>query len=584
MSQATPQSGTQKPNAKTAPAAGAAPRAARKFSPNEQVDFVIVGSGAAGGVLAKELSTAGFHVVVLEQGPHLHEDDFQHNEFQTIFRSALTNDWKRQPNTFRSSEQDAAKVKPSILYGRVVGGGTVHFTANYWRFHEIDFIERSKRGEVPGAALVDWPITYADLEPYYTKVEWEIGVSGQAGASPFDPPRSKPYPLPPLPVKSSGVLFERGALKLGLHPYPAPMAILSKNYRNRAACVHCGYCEGFGCEMGAKSSSLATVIPEAERTGRCEIRPGSYVHEIRTDAAGRATGVVYFDGQKREMFQKAKAVIVSANGVETPRLLLLSRSAQFPDGLANSSGIVGRHLMFNSGVPVWAQYEHPLNEYKSLIVTRVVHDFYELDPKLGICGGGGLDMRFDALPIGYALGNGLPPDTPTWGAEYKKMIERNFTRTAYIFTHATSLPVPTNSVTLDPETKDEWGLPAARVTYHDHPHDLKTVEYLVARASEIIAATNPVRTWAEEVRPQEFGVHLLGTCRMGNDPKTSVVNIDHRTHDVPNLFLCDGSSFVTSGRGQPTMTIQALAFRAADRIVRLAKRGELGTAAPATRS
>jgi choline dehydrogenase-like flavoprotein len=547
----------------------------RKFSPAEEVDFVIVGSGAAGGVMARELSAAGFHVVVLEQGPYLREDDFQHNEYRTIFRNALINNWASQPTTFRSSEQAKANVQPAIMYGRVVGGGTVHFTANYWRFHEIDFIERSKYGAVAGAELADWPITYADLEPYYTKVEWEIGVSGQAGASPFDPPRSKPYPLPPLPIKSTGAIVERAARKLGWHPFPAPVAILSRNYRNRAGCVHCGYCEFFGCEMGAKSSTLASVIPEAERTGRCEIRPESYVHEIRTNAAGRVTGVAYFDKEKRDNFQKAKAVVVCANGAETPRLLLLSQSSQFPQGLANSSGLVGRHLMFNGLAMANAIYEHPLNEYKSQVVTRVIHDFYELDPKLGFCGGGGMDMRFDLMPIGFAL-NGLPPDAPLWGAEFKKQIQNNFTRTAYVFGHATSLPVPTNSISLDPDVKDAWGVPAARVTYKDHPDDLKTAQFLLDRGMELLDASPALRKWSVPVSEQQFGVHLLGTCRMGKDPKTSVINPDHRAHDVPNLFLCDGSSFVTSGRGQPTMTIQALAFRAADRIVRLAKRGELG--------
>jgi len=239
--------------------------------------------------------------------------------------------------------------------------------------------------------------------------------------------------------------------------------------------------------------------------------------------------------------------------------------------------------MFNSAANANAEFEHPLNEYKSQVVTRVVHDFYELDPKLGFCGGGGMDMRFDQMPISYAL-NGGPPGTPRWGAEYKAHIQRNFTRTAYVFCHATSLPVPTNSISLDPETKDEWGLPALRVTYKDHPDDLKTCQYLLDRAKELLEVTPAVRKWSWPVGEGEFGVHLLGTCRMGNDPKTSVINSDHRTHDVPNLFLCDGSSLVTSGRGQPTMTIQALAFRAADRIVHLAKRGELGTAAPPTRS
>ena len=558
-------------------------RPARKFGPNDEVDFVIIGSGAAGGVLARELSLAGFRVLVLEQGPYLHEDDFQHNELKVIFQNALTNNWSRQPTTFRSSEQEKAKVQPALLYGRVVGGGSVHFTANYWRFHEIDFIERSKRGSVAGADLVDWPIAYADLEPYYTKVEWEVGVSGLAGANPFDPPRSKPYPVPPLPIKSTGAIFEKAALKMGWHPFPAPIAILSQNYRNRAGCVHCGYCEFFGCEMGAKSSTLATMIPQAERSGRCEIRPESYVFEIRTDTAGRATGVAYFDSKKRENFQKANAVIVCANGAETPRLLLMSKSARFPDGLANSSGVVGRHLMWNSGAFANATFEHQLNEYKSQVVTRVVHDFYELDPNVGFCGGGGMDMRFDMMPISFAL-NSLPPDVPQWGPEYKAYIERNFTRTAFVFCHATSLPVPTNSISLDPDVKDAWGLPATRVTYKDHADDLKISQYLLDRAMEMLDHTPALKKWSAPVREQQFGVHLLGTCRMGNDPKTSVINSDHRAHDVPNLFLCDGSSFVTSGRGQPTMTIQALAFRAADRIVRLARRGDLGKMPPASRS
>src|SRR5574340_690266 len=215
------------------------------FRPSDEVDFVIVGSGAAGGVLAKELSTNGFSVVVLEQGPYLKEADFTHDELKVFNRHFLTNDPELQPNTFRKTPADRAVKRPAVMHGRCVGGSSVHFTANYWRFHEIDFIERSKAGDIPGANLVDWPITYADLEPYYTKVEWEIGVSGLAGASPFAPPRSKPYPMPPLPVKGCGVVFERAARKLGWHPYPAPMAILSQPRPGRSACVQCGFCESF---------------------------------------------------------------------------------------------------------------------------------------------------------------------------------------------------------------------------------------------------------------------------------------------------------------------------------------------------
>jgi choline dehydrogenase-like flavoprotein len=547
-----------------------------KYKTSDEVDFIIVGSGAAGGIIAKELSTNGFRVVVLEQGPYLTESDFTHNEVKVLGEDLLTNHPKLQPNSFRKTPDEKAKPQRALVYGRCVGGTSVHFTANFWRFHEIDFIERSKIGAIPGTGFADWPITYADLEPYYTKVEWEIGVSGLAGASPFDPPRSKPYPMPPLPVKSSGVIFERAARKLGWHPFPSPMAILSQPRAGRSACINCGFCLAFGCEVGAKSSTLASVIPIAERTGRCEIRPNSYAHRIETDANGRATGAVYFDQQRSTHLQKAKAVVVCANGAETPRLLLLSANKQFPNGLANSSGLVGKYLMLNSSAISMGVFEHPLNDYKGFAVSRILHDFYELDPqKVCFYGGGGIDARFDLTPIGFALGN-LPPGTPRWGKDFKAAIGHNFTRTMEIFSHATSLPLETNSFSLDPDLKDAWGLPALRMTYKDHPDDLKVARWLNERGLEILDAAGAQKKWSFPVEEQQFGVHLLGTCRMGKDPRSSVINSDHRTHDVKNLFLCDGSSLVTSGRGQPTMTIEALAFRAADRITALAKRGDLG--------
>jgi choline dehydrogenase-like flavoprotein len=487
----------------------------------------------------------------------------------------LTNHPKLQPTTFRKTPEDKAKQQRALVYGRLVGGTSVHFTANFWRLHEIDFIERSRVGAIPGANLVDWPITYGDLEPYYTKVEWEIGVSGLAGASPFDPPRSKPYPMPPLPVKSSGVIFERAARQLGWNPFPAPMAILSQSYAGRSACVNCGFCLSFGCEVGAKSSSLATAVRMAEKTGHCEIRANSYVHRIEMNDRGFATGATYFDAQRNAVLQRAKAVIVCANGAETPRLLLLSANKQFPDGLANSSGLVGKNLMLNSAAVSVGVFGEPLNDYQGFAVSRVLHDFYELDhEKVGFYGGGGLDARFDLTPIGFALGS-LPPGSPRWGKDYKSMLQNNFVRTMEVFGHGTSLAREENSFSLDAELKDAWGLPALRMTYKDHPDDLKLANWLGARSLELLDAAGAKQKWTLPVTEQEFAVHLLGTCRMGNDAKTSVINSDHRTHDVKNLFLCDGSSLVTSGRGQPTMTIEALAFRAADRITALAKRGEI---------
>jgi choline dehydrogenase-like flavoprotein len=540
----------------------------------ETPDFVIVGSGAAGGVIAKELAVAGFRVVVLEQGPYLKATDFHHDELATVYRYALTNDPKTSPTTFRKTATDVAKGGSWLQYGRLVGGGTAHFTANYWRFHESDFIERSKHGAIAGTGFADWPLTYGELEPYYTKVEWDIGVSGQAGVSPFDPPRSKPYPMRPLPVKSSGVLFERGAKRLGWHPFPAPMAIASEPYQGRLACQHCGFCEFFGCEFGAKSSTLFTVIPRAEATGRCEIRSGCYVFRIDMNRAGRTTGVTYYDARKRERRQPAKAVILCCNGAETPRLLLMSASSRFPQGLANSSGLVGKHLMFTGWSLSSGVFEEPLNEFKSVLVTRVLQDFYESDPARGFYGGGGLDARLDFAPIGFAL-SGLPPDGPRWGAEYKRTLRRYFTRTMNVASHSTSLPLESNSISLDPAITDAWGLPALRVTYRDHPDDLAIMRFLQARALELLAAAGAQRTWSYPVTEQTGSNHLLGTCRMGTDAAASVVDRDHRTHDVANLFICDGSSFVTSGRGQPTCTIQALAYRAADHIARLARAGQI---------
>ncbi|MFN7994651.1 MAG: GMC family oxidoreductase [Bryobacteraceae bacterium] len=545
-----------------------------KYKPSDPVDFLVIGAGAAGGVMAKELSTAGFKVVVLEQGPYLRETDYSHDEIKYSIQPGLTNDPKVQPILFRANEKESVRPFKAIEYGRQVGGGSVHFTGNYWRFHESDFHEHSLFGDVPGTAFADWPISYADLEPYYTKAEYELGISGLAGANPFEAPRSKPYPLPPMPVKSSGVLFERGTRKLGLHPYPAPVAILSQPYRGRGACVHCGFCESFGCEMRAKSSTLVTVIPIAEKTGRCEIRPNSYVREILLDDRGRASGAVYFDAQKREVRQKARVVVVCANGVESAKLLLLSKSNRFPNGLANSSGLLGKHLMWDNGFEATALFEHPLNEFKSIQATRVIHDYYRADPKRGFYGGGGIDARFDFYPAGFAL-YGMPPDAPKWGSAYKKMLREYFTHSMSLLAHSTSLPVEKNSVSLDPDVKDAWGLPAVRITFENHPDDIATLNWLLDRQREIFEAMGAKKVWVQPTDVVLASRHLMGTCRMGRDPGKSVVNPYGQTHDVPNLFVVDGSNFVTSARQQPTATIQALAYRSADHIVGRVKSGDL---------
>ncbi|MEO1581916.1 MAG: GMC family oxidoreductase [Pseudomonadota bacterium] len=548
-----------------------------RFKLNEEVDFAIVGSGSAGGILAKELSTAGFSVVVFEQGPYRKSYEFTDDELGVLFYGELQGGGSRNNGqTFRADKGEVATVsqRQPADYAQTVGGSSVHFTGNFWRFREIDFVERSALGEISGTNFADWPITYDELEPYYTKVDWEIGISGEPG--PNDAPRSKPFPLPPIPCSGSGVLMEKAAKKLGLTAQVEPHAILSKPFNGRMPCMHCGYCMWYGCKHGAKSSTLVSMIPLAEASGNCEIRAESAVFRVETNSAGRATGVRYFDPEGNERMQKAKAVILSANGAETPRLLFMSANERHPDGLANSSGFVGRNLMFNAHAAVNGVYEHPLNDYKGVQVSRIIHDFYESDPKRGFYGGGGLDARslFSATPIFFAFA-GMPPDGPRWGKAFKDEMAHNFTRQMSIVASTTSLPLDRNNITLDPESKDRWGRPALRMTYRDHEDDLAMAEFLQDRAYELHGAAGAEKFWRLPIEPATGSAHLLGTCRMGNDPETSVVDASHRSHDISNLFICDGSSFVTSGRGQPTMTIMALAFRAAELIGKAAKANEI---------
>lgn len=543
-----------------------------EFNTREEVDFVIIGSGAAGGIIAKELSTAGFSTVVLEQGKYRKTSDFTHDEIKYFLNGEWFGAGPRESGmSFRENAEDEPQTggqQDPALYAKTVGGSSVVFSAHFWRMRPIDFNERSVLGSIEGTNFADWPITYDDLEPYYTKVEWEMGVSGAPGHS--DPPRSKPYPMPPLPINSSGAIMEKAAAALGLHADVQAHAILSRAHNGRPPCLQCGFCAFFGCEVGAKSSSLAAMIPLAEASGNCEIRPESTVFRIVKDADGRVSEVLYFDKDGNEQGQKTKAVVLSANGAESPRLLLES------ENLANSSGFVGRNLMFNAHGGVNGVFEHPLNEYKGVQATRVILDYYESDPKRGFYGGGGIDARggLAMTPLMYAT-FGAPPAEKNWGADYKDMISHSFSRQMGMMVSATSLPMDRNNITLHPSNTDKWGRPAILVTNKDHPDDIANAQFLQDKGQELMDAAGATRTWSQPIGPSQFGVHLLGTCRMGDDPSTSVIDKNHRSHDVPNLFICDGSSLVTSTRGQPTMTIMALAFRAADKIKEAAGAGNV---------
>jgi len=550
-----------------------------KYAPSSEIDFLVIGSGAAGAVMAKELSVAGFSVVVLEQGPwgaYGHEQDYSKDELQNRFPDpvdGLMSDPTKQRNTFRrNASEKAAPGRHS--YGCVIGGGTVTYGASSWRHLPWEFDEASRFGTIAGTGVADWPLSYEELEPYYTKAEWEIGISGLRVDTPFMAPMSKPYPVPPLPLKSSGALFKVAAGKLGLTVVPNVAAIITEPYMGRAACINCGMCSGYGCQVKARSSSAVSLLPVAEQTNRCEIRANSYVREISVDNSGKVTGAVYFDALRNEVFQKAKVVVLSANGTETPRLLLLSSSKRYPNGLANSSGVVGKYLMTGNGGGATGLFEHPLNEYKGCVTGAAIVDYVPNDTKgRGFYGGGRMTARGFTTPIEYGLGG--VHNAPSWGAGYKKALIEQANHKLNVSNFISQLPVETNTVDLDPDVKDAWGLPAMRITTTSHENDFKAMKFFIDRSVDILQAAGAREVWADQVNDSRGGAHARGTCRMGNDPTKSVVNKFHRAHDVPNLFIVDGSSFVTGGRNHPTMTISALAYRAADHLVKAAKSGDV---------
>jgi choline dehydrogenase-like flavoprotein len=375
-------------------------------------------------------------------------------------------------------------------------------------------------------------------------------------------------------MKSSGALFKVAASKLGLTVVPNVAAIITVPYMGRGACINCGMCSGYGCQVKARSSSAVALLPIAEHTNRCEIRANSYVREISVNDKGKVTGAIYFDPQRREIFQKAKVVVLSANGTETPRLLLLSSSKRFPNGLANSSGLVGKYLMTGNGGGATGLFEHPLNEYKGCVTGAAIVDYVPNDTqKRGFYGGGRMTARGFTTPIEYGLGG--VHSSATWGAAYKKALIDQANHKLAVSNFISQLPVETNTVDLDPDVKDAWGLPAMRITTTSHQNDFKAMQFFIDRSVEILHAAGANEVWADQVTDSRGGAHARGTCRMGNDASKSVVNKFHRAHDVPNLFIVDGSSFVTGGRNHPTMTISALAFRAADHLVRAAKAGNV---------
>lgn len=548
-------------------------------------DVIVIGSGAGASPLAVTCAEAGLKVLVLEKGPDHPRSSYVHDEIGVVRRGFFIPSIADDPHTILVPDAKQAARTEIGWMAQCVGGGTVHMAGYFYRLHPEDFRMKSLYGTSERIPLADWPYTYDDLEPYYTKAEEAVGVSGDASENPFDPPRSKPYPLPPIYTHPFGAAIDEAGRRLGMHPFREARAILSRGYRGRSDCNYCDFCGSYGCETGAKSSTQDSLLPRAVATGNCEIRAGCMAREVTLGPDGRVDGCIYFDPAGREQRVKARVVCVSASAIESARLLLLSKSTSFPNGLANGTGLVGRHLqfsVFSGGNGIYRYARDPKRamvlKHPTPFIGRSVQDFYTVPKEIAsIPKGGTIRIGFQhPNPIYRALRISQEVHPHRWGAALKEKIRRRFTesRTIEFETFAEFFPNRGTFMDLDPGVRDRWGLPVARI-HLDVPKEHESIgRYLQARGLELLSAAG-----ADEVSEDSAGGttgHLVeGTVRMGTDPRTSVLNGFSQSHEVPNLFVVDGSPFPTSGGVPCTLTILAHSFRCADHLVEAMKRGDL---------
>ncbi|MFB6196301.1 MAG: GMC family oxidoreductase [Haloplanus sp.] len=543
-------------------------------------EVVVVGLGAAGGVVASELVTEGLNVVGIEAGPMpgAHDQD----ELRNVIDARLSNTVHDTPERYRQYDDtgpNAGNTGKFNLYGRCVGGSSVHYCGVMWRLLPEHFNMRSEFGDLDGANMADWPVDYEDMAPYYERAEQEIGICGPDGGQPTHPD-SWSYPMSPVPETRSGELLAGGAAELGYEAFPSPQAILTEEYDDRPACTYCGHCCFYGCyRRGAKSNSLVSKLSSVVNADNFDLRDECVAKRVLVDGEGRVTGVRYVDksdGAEREV--TADAVVVSGNAIETPRLLLNSASEHHPDGLANSSGQVGRNLMFHMDyTQIFAKFDEPTKQNRGTWSNKAVDDFIlsnRIDEDVDFVTGSNLQLASINAPMLYGgnwkqlyAGGKTPPGTPRWGEGFMEEMA-DFENIVWVWAPVEDVPRERNRVRTDPNNRDEWGIPGVDITFENHPQDFKAQSYVVDRCKEIFEAAGASDVWSAGTDVHHRGSsHLMGTCRMGSDPAASVVDSYGRTHDVNNLFVVDGSPFVTSAGYNPTETIYALAFRTADEII-----------------
>lgn len=539
-----------------------------------QVNAVVIGSGAAGGIVAKELAVAGLSVVILERGkwytPHDCRKDDLRNQRTTVLGNAFGPDDDDGPRVVVDGKGIGHQFLPSEggyqNNAACVGGGTLSYGAQAWRYMPQDFRMRTTYGAPAGSSLEDWPISYDDLEPFYEKAEYEIGISGDYSGTPFKGPRKRDLPMPPLPPNREFGILEPAAKRLGLHPFHLPMARNSIPYNGRGPCMRCRWCCGFACEVDAKNGSQNTVLPVALATGNCELRTECMVTQIVTDERGRAVGVEYIDGHGNRQGQATDIVVVSACAIESARLLLNSKSRLFPNGLGNRFDQVGRHLQGHHYTGAIGYFDFETYDDVGPGASIAVTDYNHGTP--GLVGGGMLANEFIRLPIHMV--DRLPEDTPRWGLGHKHAMRAWHKRSIIVMGPTQQIPTAAARVTVDETVRDRWGLPVARIEGNVHPHTYDIGEVQAKRAEAWLREAGAIHTTLMSYRSDTVGAgqHQAGTCRMGDDPHGSVVNKVCQVHDIDNLFVIDGSVHVNNGGFNPALTIMALAYYASDALVR----------------
>jgi len=417
-----------------------------------------------------------------------------------------------------------------------------------------------------GSSLADWPITYADLEPYYERAEWEIGVAGDNVASARHWPRRKGFPMPPIPVNKQGQMLRTGAAKLGWATLPIPALINTIPYNARPACIQCQFCVGFTCPVDAKNGTHNTFIARALATGRCDLVTRAMVFRIDTTPSGHVNGVSYYDRDGQIQSAEAEVVICAGGAIETARLLLNSASSQHPHGLGNRHDQVGRNLQGHYYPAAIGLMPEPVYDGVGPGISTATIQFNHGND--GVIGGGMLADEFIELPIIF-WARQLPTDLPRWGLTNKHFMRENYTRVMRVTGPVQEIPSPEARVTLDPAMRDRWGIPVARLSGTTHVETVRTAAFILERAREWLQVSGAIRVWGQT--PGLYlsgGQHQAGTCRMGDDPRTSVVNQWGQVHGHDNLFMADGSVHVTNGGFNPVLTIMALALRTAEHIAK----------------